>query len=395
VESAARVGAVWPELAVTGLAAVVISWLYVALAGGENVNAPSDIDFFFRPAGEAILRGDLATPYADSQMQAGPGQLVLDVLLLGWNHGGEWAWSITRALVLWVFLLTFVLLSRPRGSTRVQRVASLVLVLVLVLVHQASEFYRWGHWWHLPVGLLMAWAAGTAASSRWVQTGVLLGVAMWFEPFAVVGLAVLMLSPGVWVALRAAVVAGVVGVLAYLPFVLAGSFAMGRRVLAVSPGTWAAVVWGSDTRIVVDFRLRVIQTLAAVAIAGLIIWLMRSSVPLPALALVAAATAVCARIALEPFWWPYYSIIPLCFLAAAGLRLAFLRRPAALPVAVATGAMAVLSPFAPPIGAAAALVVLALTGSSHWNRVWDRLAVDFAPMRRPLEPDFAAGNGTG
>ena len=42
----------------------------------------------------------------------------------------------------------------------------------------------------------------------------------------------------------------------------------------------------------------------------------------------------------------------------------------------------------------AALIWLAVAGRGFWTAAWDRLAVDFAPMRRPQEPDFVADGAT-
>lgn len=389
----ARVARNWPEFVGTGVVAGILTWVYVAVARVPEAGTPGDVDFF-RHGGEAILRGDLAAAYANPDMQGGPAQLVLDTVLLAWHGGSQAEWTVVRFVILWVLLMTTVLLARPRGSSPAQRLWAGGLVLALIALRQASEFYRWGHWWHLPVILMMAWAGGQAASSRWVRAGVLLGVAMWFEPFAVVGVAVLVLAPGLWVAARAAVVAAVVAVLAYLPFVLTGSFAMGRRVLGVSPGTWASVVFGADTATSISFTLRALEAVVAVTLAVLAMWRLRARLPLPVVAFLAATAAVLARIAVEPFWWPYYPVVPFVLLACTAMRLAWLRRPETLPVSVAFLAMAILSPFAPPLGAAAALLMIALAALRAWSTLWDRLAVDFAPMRRSRELDFVGESGT-
>lgn len=390
---AARAAGNWPEFVGTGMVAGILTWVYVAAAGVPEAGTPGDVDFF-RASGEAILRGDLAATYANPDMQGGPAQLVVDTVLLAWHGGSQAEWSVVRFVVLWALLMTMVLLARPRGSSPTQRLWAGGLVLALIALRQASEFYRWGHWWHLPVVLVMAWAGGQAASSRWVRAGVLLGLAMWFEPFAAVGVAMLVLSPGLRVAIRAAVLAAVVAALAYLPFVLTGSFAMGRRVLGVSPGTWASVVFGAQTPTSISFTLRVLEAVVAVTLAVLVMWHLRSRLPLPVVAFLAATAAVLARIAVEPFWWPYYPVVPFILLACTAMRLAWLRRPETLPVGLGVLAMAILSPFAPPLGATVALLMIALAALRVWTSLWDRLAVDFAPMRRGQEPDFVAESGT-
>ena len=390
---ATRAAGNWPEFVGTGMVAGILTWVYVASAGVPEAGTPGDVDFF-RASGEAILRGDLAATYANPDMQGGPAQLVVDTVLLAWHGGSQAEWSVVRFVVLWALLMTMVLLARPRGSSPTQRLWAGGLVLALIALRQASEFYRWGHWWHLPVVLAMAWAGGQAASSRWVRAGVLLGLALWFEPFAAVGVAVLVLSPGLRVAIRAAVVAAVVAALAYLPFVLTGSFAMGRRVLGVSPGTWASVVFGAQTPTSISFTLRALEAVVAVTLAVLVMWHLRSRLPLPVVAFLAATAAVLARIAVEPFWWPYYPVVPFILLACTAMRLAWLRRPETLPVGLGFLAMAILSPFAPPLGATVALLMIALAALRVWTSLWDRLAVDFAPMRRGQEPDFVAESGT-
>ncbi|MBK9739065.1 MAG: hypothetical protein IPO93_06065 [Actinobacteria bacterium] len=373
----------WPEVAATGVLAAVLSWQYsglLALLDPSHTIFPeagiaesADITHF-SAVGEAVLRGDLAAGYAESSVQAGPLQLVLDALVVRGFAGSPEAWSVARFAIMWVFLLVAVLLCRPRNSERGPRLAAVAFVAVLTAMQQPVAFYGWGHWWHLPVMLLMALAAGCAASHRPLAAGLALGLAVWLEPFAALGIAVFVLSPGVWAAVKSTATAAIVGGAAYLPFVLTGSFAMGDRTWPVSGGTWASLLRVDSATFSVSWPLRLAQSVLVVVLAGLIVWRLRDRLPLPALALVAAVCVVLARIATEAFWWPYYWLVPLVFLGAAALRLAWLRRPEAIPLGLGAWLGAFVAPLSGPLAAVLALVLVALCPLPAWAALWARLA---------------------
>lgn len=373
----------WPEVAATGVLAALLSWQYTgflslldpshALFPDAGIAESADITHF-SAVGEAVLGGDLAAAYADSSVQAGPLQLVFDALAVRGFGGSPEAWSIARFAIMWAFLLTAVLLSRPRNSGRGPRAVALAFAVVLTAMQQPVAFYGWGHWWHLPVMLLIALAAACAASRRPLLAGLAIGLATWLEPFAALGVVVVVLSPGVWGAVRSAVTAAIVGVVAYLPFVLTGSFAMGSRTWPVSGGTWASLLRIDAGDFLVTWPLRVLQSLVVVGVAGLLLRRLRDRLPMPALALVAAVCVVLARIATEAFWWPYYWIVPLVFLTSAALRLAWLHRPEAIPLGLGAWLGAFVAPLSGPLAAALALVLIALSPAPVWASLWDRLA---------------------
>jgi hypothetical protein len=334
----------------------------------------------FSKAGEAVLSGDL-TVYSDPWIQAGPLQLVSDATLVRLFGGSYLSWGILEFLVMWVLLLTAALLARPSGSPRKARIAGLLFAAFVAASNMAFSYYSWGHWWHAVVFLLLAAAARLAAEGRWVWAGALIGACMWFEPFAALGIGVLAVSPDWFRAARSAVIAAAVGVSVYLPFAVPGPFALGAKTWPVQRGTWASVVITDSSTFAFTWSMRLAQAAACVLLSAGVIWACRR-LPLPSLALVAAAAVGLARLVTEAFWLPYYWTMPFILIVGAAMRLLWLHDPATIPLMLAAWMGSIVYMFSGPLAAFLVLALLATSAAQFWATLWRALSRQLQEERR-------------
>lgn len=374
--AAHRVWDIRLELIVTAMLAVLTKLqsvpplAYAYSVARHDVRSVSDMGGWIR-GGDALLGGDLGSAYADANTQVGPMVLAYASLAARALGDSVVAWSVLYLVVVWSFLLTVALLARPRGAARSQRWVGLAAAAVLVVLGYAAEFYAFGRWWYLPTLLLVLCGATMARQGRPLLSGSALGLAVWFEPSAALAVAVVVLAPRWATALKAVAVAVAVAVLAYLPFVPTDGFALGRGNWGVKHGTWASIVqWvAPDFDPHPTWSDRVVQAVVAVALAAGVIWLLRRTVPMPTLAILATAVPGLARLTTETFWWRYHWIVPFAFLMAGAIRLLYLRHPAVIPVALALWLGPMIVALSAPVAAAIALVLLASTAAPIWSRV--------------------------
>jgi hypothetical protein len=219
---------------------------------------------------------------------------------------------------------TALLLTLAARSLGVDRPALLALAgLLAVATGLTTHVFDAGHPADALLPLLWIVAAAEARRGRGVRAAVLVGLSAGFETWGVLGIAVLACAPSLRSALRAApIVVGVAAAL-FLPFVLAGHFAMGsyrwvvmgRSLLGhvVAPGT--AFGW----------PLRLAQGGLAVA-AGL--GVARTARSSPHALWLVPLVVVLVRIALDPLQSGYYfdgiqapALAGLVLVASRGLRL--------------------------------------------------------------------------
>lgn len=366
---AGRLAAICPELVATALLALLAllqfteAWTAVDPTLGDygrlDPGLVRDLSRYV-PAGLAILSGRWDQVYVDPEVQVGPLALVIDATVVTTLGSSAAGWAVVRFVIIWAFLLTATLLSRPAGSPRRPRVVGVLLAAALVVVQYAVDFFVWGRWWYLPVLLLLLAAGRCAAAERWLPAGALLAVAIVLEPFAALGIVVLLLSRRLRTVALAAATAVTVSVAAYLPFAASGTFAATRMRWPVSTGTWAYLIHGPDFASTWSWRL--VQAVVATMLAAAVVLSMRRRVPMPALAILAAATVPLGRLVTESWWWSYHWYVAAVFLAAGALRLAWLALPAAVPVSAAAWVGVVVAPISAPLASGIALFLLALTG---------------------------------
>jgi hypothetical protein len=295
----------------------LLAWLLpavLAAAVAPLLRSDGGDGSLFVRAGRTMLSADWSHAFAIPAVQAGP----LQLLLFG-TVGRSPAVLAAVLAAATALLLTFAV-----RSLGVDRPALLALAgLLAVATGLTTHVFDAGHPANGLLPLLWIVAAAQARCGSVVRAAAIVGLSAGFETWGVLGIAVLACAPSLRRALRAAPVAVGVTAALFLPFVLAGHFAMGsyhwvvmgRSLLGhvVAPGT--AFGW----------PLRLAQgALALAAGAGVARTVRRSP---HALWLVPLAI-VLVRIALDPLQSGYYfdglqapALAGLVLVAAGGLRL--------------------------------------------------------------------------
>jgi hypothetical protein len=281
--------------------------------------------WMFVRAGKTLLSGDWSHAFSSSAIQAGPLQLLL--------FGTVGRWPAVLAALLGAtaaLLLTFAVRSLGVDRPRLLALAGILAVATGLTAHVFDA----GHPANGMLPLLWIVAAVEARRGRTMRAAAIVGLSAGFETWGALGIAVLAFAPSMRDARRAAPVTVGVVVVLFLPFVVAGDFAMlsyhwmimGRSLLGhvVEPGT--SFGW----------PLRLAQGgLAVAAGVGVARAARRSSHALWLVPLV----IVLVRIALDPMDSGYYfdgiqapALAGLVLVAARGLRLPagrIARQPAA------------------------------------------------------------------
>jgi len=289
-------------------------WIAVlALAGAvaltDTGGGGGDVAFFLH-AGQTLLSGDWARTYADPTVQSGPLQLAFFGL-------GAWIpWGVLTVLAqVGGTALLVVAVLRVLGHRPVPRpwivlgVGWTVVVLGLPLAAVTG-----GHPAHLFVPALWLLAGAEARRGRVVAAGALVGAAAGWETWGLLGVAVLV------VALRPRAVFAGVGTAAavagalFVPFLLAGDFAMGEYAWRISGSTLPGLVLEPGSAF--PWALRLVQATAAVAAGAAVAWSLRRTAHAVTAALVTVAVV---RLAFDPvlFSWYWVSLLALVLAAAA------------------------------------------------------------------------------
>jgi hypothetical protein len=278
---------------------------------------------YFVHASERLFSGEWASTYGDPSLQVGPLQLLLfgapDLL------GGAFGLSTTRVIALVVgagVAALFVLVARRLLAPRDDRIVLLAAGLAPVALGLTFEAFRDGHPAQVVVPLLWVLAGLEARAGREWRAGALVGLSAGFELWGLLGVAVLVVTPRVAQAVRAAAGAVLVAAALYAPFALS-DFAMFDYRWVVNGDTPLSLVVEPGTEF--TWPLRLLQGAAALLAGGLLTWRLRHRTA----ALWAGPLAVVTtRLALDPVRYPWYwlALETLVLLGAIQLAVLWLER---------------------------------------------------------------------
>lgn len=278
-----------------------------AALGVLDAGLPADLTSF-AGGGKAIVTGHLAIVYANPGTQAGPVQLVLSWLLMIGSDGNGPTRLGAAALNAAVMIGAITLCRRtaqstpsPDSRTEIRAKRHEIVIGVLVLLWLTPGPLWDGH----PVELLVAalWLAAVSLvdAKRWVVAGVALGITAAIAPWGVLGFPALLACRHRRRAYPAVVLGGAVAVLAYVPFVLTGHFALFDYTWLVNPHSLIHLFAPGQRRM--SWVLRVVQAVVIVAGTAGAAALVRRRGATPAVAVLVAAVL---RVATDPLQLNYY-----------------------------------------------------------------------------------------
>jgi hypothetical protein len=239
----------------------LLLWLGPAAAAAALapfVRSEGGDTWLFVKAGRTLLSADWSHAFADQSIQVGPLQLAL------YGSVGRSA-GLLAALLAAAAALLVMAAARVVG---VERPRLLVLAgLAAVATGLTTHVFDAGHPANGLLPLLWIVAAAEARRGRTVRAALVVGLSAGFETWGILGLAVLALAPSLRSAARAAVLAGSIAGLLYLPFVASGHFAMDRYNWQIASGSLLGHVFAPGTAF--GWPLRLAQG-AAVLVIGVI-----------------------------------------------------------------------------------------------------------------------------
>jgi hypothetical protein len=270
--------------------------------------------WLFVRAGRTMLSGDWSHAFASSGVQAGP----LQLLLFG---------TVGRSPAVLAAVLaaaTALLVTCAVRALGVERPALLALAgFLAVATGLTTHVFDAGHPANALLPLVWIVAAAEARRGRVVRAAAIVGLCAGIETWGVLGIAVLACAPSSRGALRAVPVTVGVAAALFLPFVLAGHFAMGSYQWVVVSRSLLGHVVAPGTSF--GWPLRLAQGSLAVAAGVGVAWAKRRS---PHALWLVPFVIVLVRIALDPLQSGYYfdglqapALAGLVLVAAGGLRL--------------------------------------------------------------------------
>ena len=281
-----------------------------AVAAVRSAHGWTGADFrIYGISGETMLSGAWLHAYANPIVQAGPLELGLDGTLYRLSR-----WPVAQALVsdLLIALLFVVAVRVFVGRKALPLAVACAGAVALGIV---TNPYTLGHFAEPIAAVLWLFAARDAQRGRVVRAGVLVGISAGFEPFGILGIAVLALAPDLRAAVRGAAVAAGVLALQFAPFALGGHFDMLQYQWHVTGGPLRFVIPGRQF----GWPLRVLQAAITLAIAGLLIG--RRVRWVGAAVFIVPAAAAIVRLSIDPmgtyYYWDTPLVIELVGLAAA------------------------------------------------------------------------------
>jgi hypothetical protein len=293
-----------------------LPWLLPAALAAALAPRPDGDSWLFADAGHVLLSGDWSNAFADPAIQVGPLQLAL--------YG-----SLGRALGFVVAAVVALLVVSAARAVGVRQPQVLALVgLVAIPLGVTSSGVDAAHPANAVLPLVWILAGAQARRGRVFSAALLVGLSAGLETWGILGIAVLALAPRVRSALQGSALAAVVAASLFLPFMLAGEFAMGSYRWQVSHLSLMSLLVEPGTP--VGWTLRFAQ--GAVALAAGIALARGARRSSHALWLV-PAVVVLARLLLDPLGSGYYyvalevpALVGLALVCAWGLRLPRLAR---------------------------------------------------------------------
>jgi hypothetical protein len=294
----------------------IFPWLLPAALAAALAPRPDGDSWLFERAGHVLLSADWSQAFAERGIQVGPLQLALYGSL-----GGALGFVVAGAIALLA-----VSAARAAGVRQPQLLALVGLVAIPLGV--TSSGVDSGHPANAVLPLLWILAAAQARRGRVAVAAAIVGLSAGLETWGILGIAVLALAPRVRAAVQGVALASIVAAVLYLPFVLAGEFAMGSYRWKVSHESLMSVFVAAGTP--VGWPLRFAQ--GGLALAAGIALARGARLSSHTLWLV-PAVVVLARLLLDPLGSGYYyvgleapALVGLTLVAAWGLRLPRLAR---------------------------------------------------------------------
>jgi hypothetical protein len=259
---------------------------------------------FFVHAADGLFSHTWADAYASPDLQVGPLQLVL--LALAEAVAGSLSVSTFTLLAfaipagvtgLLLLVLRGLLAARPERRQLVLMLAGLAAVALGI----PASAYADGHLAQAVVPLLWLLAGLKARDGHVVTAGALVGLSAGFEVWGILGAVVFLSAPQLRDALGGLLVAGVVAVGLFAPFLLYGDFRMLDYHWVVNGDTMLGLLVEPGTAF--TWWMRMVQGGTAVAVGAALAWPLRRT----AYALwLAPLAVVVVRLALDPVRYPWY-----------------------------------------------------------------------------------------
>jgi hypothetical protein len=271
-----------------------------AVAAVRSAHGWTGNDFrIYGVAGRTMLSPSWPRAYTSPLVQAGPLELALDGTL----------WRLSRfpvALALISDLLVAVLFVVGVRVFAGRKALPLAVACAgAVALGIVTNPYTLGHFAEPIAAILWLFAARDARNGRVLRAGLLVGLSAGFEPWGLLGVAVLCLAPDLRAAARGALVAVGIVVVQFAPFMLGGHFHMLDYHWHVTGGPLHLLIPGRSF----GWPLRVLQAAVTFAIAGLLI-ARRVRFVYAAIFIVPAAAAI-VRLSIDPMGTYYYWDLPL------------------------------------------------------------------------------------
>ena len=298
----------WPLLVAIALISAIVP---------QASSVPTDIDnYFLEPAVRLVGHGDLNVFAPD--IQVGPLSLVLLGIgaVLGRALGLSLAGSAAALMGLIALCITAAAVRAvlPERVSRGRRSAYELYLGVGLMGGCGPLAAGYGQVQEMFLSLMLVVAASALRQGRGRRAGLWLGCALAFKLWAILGIALLVLSPRRRDAVIAAIVALLVGGLSYLPFVLAGNFRMFEYVWTVHSYVPMSYVLGTES--VFGFRARLLQVAVSLGVGVVVAVRLRRD---PVAVWVVPATLVSVRLLHDPRILPYYwTGLAACFVIGAG-----------------------------------------------------------------------------
>lgn len=358
-------GLVQRALVVTALLLPVYTIAAYALA---ITSYPDPVDYaFFGPSGADILTGQWSRVYENGVVQAGPLELLVFGVAYAIGLQGFVGWlvyyTVFMALLTFGVVFAFLLAIGDGGRTRLFY-AGLGIGAAACLGWFIPLSLLAGHPSQIVIPVSWVVAGFLAKRAQFVAVGVVIGLAVGWELWGILGIPVVLLAakPN----LVKAATGGLVTLLVlFLPFVLTGVFNMFEFSWPIGKNTLVHLLWPSLTEF--PWVLRLAQSVLVLAIGSATAILSRRSmhglwlVPL---------TIVAARLVTDPTLYGYYWIAALIlmigFTAALIVRSQWVMAGAALIVTVGLWAYTTKGLVA------AAVLLLVLLACTAWIAVAQR-----------------------
>jgi hypothetical protein len=298
----------------------------------------------FAARGNELVHGQLILVYLHGDRnQVGPAQVaiwgVFDALA---KRFGSWFLSFTQMFLYFIFIMTALIItsilsrypfaqsgkslnelmatpaSGPLKSLApIRKYLSLIIITIFTLISTPDIFYTGGHWFQVVVVGLWWWA-GSVAYKRPILAGALIGVSFWFEPWGVLGALVLLIATSWRQRIISGIIAGAVGITAWIPFLLQPVFDLPNYKWDVIPGS----LWSYFGIKQLSWSDRLIQSISIVVVALIAIYVSRKRFSPTWTAWAISILILLTRFTTDAFSEPYYWV-PVELLLFSGAMILF------------------------------------------------------------------------